>query len=478
MSDTPVPKPTLKGRPLSLNSDNIWDDDAFKNDASKKRSQLATVLTNLIQDEPHPLVVGLNGGWGTGKTFILQRWRLQLEKDRFYALYFNAWTDDYCGDPLIAILGQLWEHLKGSDFKESVRSLKESAGALFKQTVFHALSTTTAGIVDVSEDSFKSVAEKCIDAYSAHNESRSVVRSRLSKLANEIHCKTSHPLVFIIDELDRCRPTFAIELLERVKHIFDVDNLVFVFGIDRAQLCKSIKAVYGHIDADEYLARFIDITFSIPTPDYQVFCQATCERMGLTNLWFDKDKAARTETHRNDSMSFIRIFGYLAHQWGLSLRGVEHCLRVFFVAMKSVQPNHTVLPDLLGLLILLRYKRPHMYNQFMENRIDVIPLIDILNDAFANEKTEHSFELNYLKLHLYALKTESFEHLRTIAEGNPINKTLLAKKDADMQSTEAKSLLSCGVRNPFIGRQSSDTTSHLASLIELCAPDAKKPWER
>jgi hypothetical protein len=478
MSDTPVPKPTLKGRPLSLNSDNIWDDDAFKNDASKKRSQLATVLTNLIQDEPHPLVVGLNGGWGTGKTFILQRWRLQLEKEGYSALYFNAWTDDYCGDPLIAILGQLWDHLKGSDFKESARSLKESAGALFKQTIFNAISTTTAGIVDVSGESFKSVAEKCIDAYSAQNTSRSVVRSRLSRLANEIHGKTSHPLVFIIDELDRCRPTFAIELLERVKHIFDVDNLVFVFGIDRAQLCKSIQAVYGDIDADEYLARFIDITFSLPTPDYQVFCQATCERMGLKDFWFDKDKAARTETHKRDSMSFIRTFGYLAHQWGLSLRGVEHCLRVFFVAMKSVQPNHTVLPEVLGLLILLRYKKPALYHQFIEGKTDVIPLIDLLDKTFENERTEYAYEVGLLKLHLYALKTESFEHIQKIAEGNPARNALLSKQDADMKPDSAKQLLAPCKHDQIFGRAGAGRIVYLAGLIELCAPDFKKPWER
>ncbi len=478
MSDTPAPKPTLKGISLPINPDNIWGDDAFKNDASKKREHLANVLTNLIKDEPHPLVVGLNGGWGTGKTYILQRWRLQLEKDGFSALYFNAWTDDYCGDPLIAILGQLWEHLKGSDFKESARSLKESAGALFKQTVFHAISTTTAGIVDVSEDSFKSVAEKCIDAYSAHNTSRSVVRARLSMLANEIHGKTSHPLVFIIDELDRCRPTFAIELLERVKHIFDVDNIVFVFGIDNAQLCKSIQAVYGDIDAEEYLARFIDITFNLPAPDYQVFCQATCERMRLKDLWFDKDTAARTETHKNDSMSFIRTFGYLAHQWGLSLRGVEHCLRIFFVAMTNVPPRNTVLPELLALLILLRYRRPHVYHHFIEGRIDVIPLIDLLDETFANERAEYAYEVGVLKLHLYALKTESFEHIQAIAKDVPARNELLSKQDADMKPDSARQLLAPCKHDHLLGRAGAGRIVYLAGLIELCAPDAKKPWDR
>ena len=75
------------------------------------------------------------------------------------------------------------------------------------------------------------------------------------------------PLVFFIDELDRCRPSFAIELLERVKHLFDVKNIVFVLSIDKKQLEAITAAVYGErIDALEYLRRFIDLDFYLPLP--------------------------------------------------------------------------------------------------------------------------------------------------------------------------------------------------------------------
>ena len=76
--------------------------------------------------------------------------------------------------------------------------------------------------------------------------------------------ETKQPLVFIIDELDRCRPTFSIELLERVKHIFDIPGIVFVFGINRDELCHSIKSVYGEIESGIYLRRFFDVSLSLP----------------------------------------------------------------------------------------------------------------------------------------------------------------------------------------------------------------------
>lgn len=66
--------------------------------------------------------------------------------------------------------------------------------------------------------------------------------------------------MFFIDELDRCRPTFAIELLERIKHLFDIQNIVFVLSIDKEQLEASTAAAYGSaINAPEYLRRFIDL---------------------------------------------------------------------------------------------------------------------------------------------------------------------------------------------------------------------------
>ena len=85
---------------------------------------------------------------------------------------------------------------------------------------------------------------------------------------------TGRPMVFIIDELDRCRPTFAIELLERVKHIFDVPNMVFAFGINRDELCSSLQSIYGNIDADVYLRRFFDMEFTLPQADSEKFARS------------------------------------------------------------------------------------------------------------------------------------------------------------------------------------------------------------
>ncbi len=81
------------------------------------------------------------------------------------------------------------------------------------------------------------------------------LRETQRSLASDVREETGHPLVFIIDELDRCQPTIAIALLERVKHICDVPDVVFVFGVNRLELTRSVQSVYGAIDAGTYLRR-------------------------------------------------------------------------------------------------------------------------------------------------------------------------------------------------------------------------------
>lgn len=76
----------------------------------------------------------------------------------------------------------------------------------------------------------------------------------------------------MIDELDRCRPSYAVELLEIAKHIFAADRIVFVLAINRDQLAHAVKALYGiEFDAEAYLRRFFDLDFHLPVPELDDF---------------------------------------------------------------------------------------------------------------------------------------------------------------------------------------------------------------
>ena len=87
-------------------------------------------------------------------------------------------------------------------------------------------------------------------------------------------CETRKPIIFFVDELDRCSPSYAVKVLERIKHLFSIPNIVFVLSVDKKQLCNAIKGYYGSesLDAENYLKRFIDIEYNLPEPSYEDFC--------------------------------------------------------------------------------------------------------------------------------------------------------------------------------------------------------------
>ena len=105
-------------------------------------------------------------------------------------------------------------------------------------------------------------------------------KEALLELSNQLsESIPNHPLVFAIDELDRCRPSYAVELLEVAKHLFSVNNVVFVLVINQLELAQSVKALYGQtFDAEGYLQRFFDLDFRLPDPDRSRFVDALLYR--------------------------------------------------------------------------------------------------------------------------------------------------------------------------------------------------------
>ena len=116
-----------------------------------------------------------------------------------------------------------------------------------------------------------------------YQEAKKAVREfkeALLELSNQLsESIPNHPLVFAIDELDRCRPSYAVELLEVAKHLFSVNNVVFVLVINQLELAQSVKALYGQTcDAEGYLQRFFDLDFRLPDPDRSRFVDALLYR--------------------------------------------------------------------------------------------------------------------------------------------------------------------------------------------------------
>ena len=338
----------------AVNSANPWSDDLLA------RRDIATWLTNLVATQEPPLSVSLHGQWGTGKTFLLKRWQRTLELDGYQSIYFNAWEDDFCDDPLLAMIGHLDEHIEGDKFKELARKVAEIAFPLIKENLLGVLKATTG--VTIKLDQGEQGSKTPLEAYLEQRATKDELKSQLAQLSEEVARETSHPLVFIVDELDRCRPTFAIELLERVKHIFDVPHIVFVFGLNRDELTKSLSSVYGDINTDVYLRRFFDFEFNLPEADSSGFVTHLINKFQLDQVFQDLRVQGNFDTSIYDFQNCATVFPKLWSALGLSLRDIDYSTRLLALLARNLPVRTSAHPFLLGILIAMKFKKPEFYH--------------------------------------------------------------------------------------------------------------------
>ncbi len=355
-------KPALKVVEPEIDPNNIWADDKLE------RKRIADRLTTIVKDQEAPFVISLDGRWGTGKTFLLKRWQAQLERGGHQAIYFNAWEDDFCDDPLLAIIGQLTEH-----FQEG--RLREMA-AIIGDIALPILTGKLTGVAFTRKDLKR---DNLLNDYRTQLRTKREIRNHLARLAKVVKEESGKPLVFIIDELDRCRPTFAIELLERVKHIFDVPNIVFVFGINRTELLKSLESVYGQIDAGVYLRRFFDMEFVLPDADPIKFCAHLVEAYGLTSFFSDLSKSHGSPFHTQELASLSKALPVTLGRLGLALRDMDHCVRSVALVGRGLQKGYTTFPEVLAVLVAVKITEPDLYRRFVTEKARGAELVDHIN---------------------------------------------------------------------------------------------------
>ncbi|WP_297814364.1 P-loop NTPase fold protein [uncultured Helicobacter sp.] len=151
--------------------------------------------------------------------------------------------------------------------------------------LFNKIGIDNELLQEASQTLTENAAVVLIENYSKEKECLVQLKENLTKVFEATGVKEGQPFIIFIDEIDRCRPTYAIEMLENIKHLFGIPNLVFVISIDKAQLSKSIQAIYGQIDTENYLRRFFDLEFILPNPSPQRFCEYLQEKLEIqTNL--------------------------------------------------------------------------------------------------------------------------------------------------------------------------------------------------
>lgn len=195
------------------------------------------------------------------------------------------------------------------------------------------------------------------------------------------------PLVVFIDEMDRCRPDYAVRLLESTKHIFDVDGVVFILGVNLSELAHSINAMYGNgFSSDAYLNRFLDRRIYLPIPDRTRFLNDLLRAVGLGE-------------HLNKS-NFVRLFldSYILAAPDISLRDIEQAVFHLGMAISSIRGRRSwsgFPHDMLAAtLMLMRVVAPSTYLRFIRGEVSDLDALDAMNSAI-NRSSEWWKGSNY-----------------------------------------------------------------------------------
>lgn len=356
-----------------IESQDPWHDDVLDRAALGK--VLEDHLINRFSAGNHePLSLALDGRWGSGKSFFVERWTKQLINNGRFVISFNAWQHDSAPEPSLALIGELRRQLH--DLSQRVISQQATAKAIDQKAKTLATSAKNAikpvgkmlmmGILkkfvgisaddlasalseeeghDPSPDSNRRIFDKAIDAYfdqmltdhELHQASIEKFREDLASLANSISDAENQdgnpvgPVIVIIDELDRCRPDFAVRLLEGIKHLFSVTNVCFVFATNLNQLTASIQVVYGaNFSGREYLGRFFDRELTLPN----------ISRDGFTQLLFQQPLPRNVlmgmypVDNGQDSIEKSFWLG-LSDSMNLSLRQQQQAFAIFQVSCES-----------------------------------------------------------------------------------------------------------------------------------------------
>lgn len=243
----------------------------------KSRKDDISTLLDIIKNKDdykenseNGLVILLNGEWGTGKSTFLKEVINELEKDDNVELFnnYNAYENDYYDNAYIPFFASIEDKIQlKKEFTNFIKSVGESTGrglVVISYAVTKSIFKKSFNIdIDDIKNNLKDLQEEKLnnDYLKDYNDFKKY-KIKIKEKMNEICSKKTQ--VFIIDELDRCKPSFAMETLEIVKHFFDVDNCIFIISVDKMQLEESAKAIYGNgINSEKYFSKLFDYQFNL-----------------------------------------------------------------------------------------------------------------------------------------------------------------------------------------------------------------------
>lgn len=418
-----------KGISMKFKNHNTEIDETnpFKNDWLK-RQEFSNQLTNIIKNNSEEsFVIGLSAQWGEGKTTFVKMWQKQMENAGINCIYFDAFEYDYMENVFLSIAIEIYNFAKNKDLALSTNYLEESKSVfshlqsikmntspiILESQLFDKPDEVNKNTVaDDIEDNLNYLLNNAFNQAINHKEVFTSFKKSLSILASSTSSKNL-PLIIIIDELDRCKPNYAVEVLEKIKHLFLVDNVVFVLSMHHEQLEESIKKVYGsNLDAHTYLQKFIDYPTRLPKANFSL------DRSTGDYL---RNQINFLKFREFDSSPYVfRLFAILSNYYDLSHRQINKALYTFKMFIDSQDINFGIEFQKACLYIFVSILKVANNELIQKIRTNSVSMKDMNNELGSLYSKDHSDVVTSLKLYI-ELCFQNFEYFQNTHEQREID---------------------------------------------------------
>lgn len=334
--------------------------------------------------------IALDGGWGSGKTFFVKQSKMVLDAHNDHiasyndankkkikgkwtqryknqppelqtqvSVYYDSWKNDNDDDPVLSLVYSILQSV------ESDYSFKKGADCL--QIASNILEFFSGRKWTQLINSFKS--DDPLQGLKKEKGVQEMIKDFLDSLLFE----KGNRLIVFIDELDRCRPSYAVRLLERIKHYFSNDRITYVFSVNVNELQHTIKQYYGtNFNALKYLDRFFDLRISLPPADLQLYYRS----LNFSNSHYTYDVVcdAIIKTYHfelREIAKFLRLTKIAAYE-------PTHESRKYDFSFSDERGIKYGLIYVVPIMIGLKICDSRRYSDFINGK-DYTPLLDVSN---------------------------------------------------------------------------------------------------
>lgn len=444
----------------------------FINDSIGRNADICYFISLLdTLDESNSIAI--NSDWGSGKTFFVKQVEMVLsvhnqfiqtvfeknEKESiishysdvceqlkvnkietlYLPIYYDAWKYDNDDDPVLSIVYEIISTLNNKyDFEE------------LNIDFFKILK----GITDILK---LSGVYDLITSIKTDDDLKNIVKSRnlkckIDEFFDKIPIEKANKVIIFIDELDRCKPTYAVKLLERIKHYFNNDKIIFVFSTNLEELQSSVKCIYGeNFNAYRYLDRFFDLKTNLPKADMKKY---------FSSIEFEKGQCI-----------FDRVCHKFIEKYNFQFRDISKYVRYLKMTHYKLAHycNNACFSDELGYNFCLEYLAPiivglfvydiTMYRYFT-NGSDSSPLIELLADG----------EIGQFYFNKMLAKDEVYDDHTLVTHENKLNEIY----DAIFNTSYDNGIYQRSIGNISINKNTKD---YLFNIINLLSDESCKSWK-